>query len=90
MNATRLYIEFLDHEWKLDRSWHDKEDAEADAKAGMEPAEACGFVVAETNESITLTTTRTKNEYGPYITIDKRCIVRREELTAKTETPDVT
>jgi hypothetical protein len=88
MTPPRLFIEFLDHEWKLDRSWHDRTDAEADAQSKMPTCWAVGFLVGETEQAVTIAATMNEHEFGPYFCVLKCCIVRREELIAKTETHD--
>lgn len=76
---TRVCLEFYDHEWKLDRAWHAADEAIEDAKVGVGICCENGLLVAETEHSLTLSLTRNEHEIGPYFTVLKSCIIRRQD-----------
>lgn len=74
-----VYIEFLDHQWRIDRTWYDLKDAQADAKEPVPVYPAVGFVVEETEEALTITSPWGCNEVGPCFTVLKTCIKHIED-----------
>ncbi len=78
-----VYVQWLDSNYEGAKAWYDKEETVDEANGSESKDAVChtlGWLIGESDFSVTITTCECDTEVGAHTTIPKLAIIHREEI----------